>query len=113
MSPEKRYPLFQKENVPAYLTIGMVWMFISLSIGWLLTTLLPLAFSHAFLVVAMTVMLGMAIMFVASVFNLRKLGPGFRRLARGERDPQIPPVWCPVLTAATRAAVELSEKKVV
>lgn len=53
-------------------------------------------------------MSGMAIMFVASLLNLRKLTPGFRRLAEGEHDPRIPPVWCPVLTAATNAAVELA-----
>jgi hypothetical protein len=60
---------------------------------------------------AITSMLGMMIMFGASVVNLRKLSPGFKRLAAGEKDPKIPPVWCPVLTAATNAAIELAEVK--
>jgi hypothetical protein len=50
---------------------------------------------------------GMAIMFGASALNLRKLRAGFARLSKGEPNPQIPPVWCPVLTMATNAAVEL------
>lgn len=49
-------------------------------------------------------------MFGASVINLGKLEKGFKRLADGEKDPKIPPVWCPVLTAATNAALDLSEK---
>ncbi|MDZ7778056.1 MAG: hypothetical protein U5L09_21790 [Bacteroidales bacterium] len=58
-------------------------------------------------------MLGMMIMFGASVINLRKLSPGFKRLAAGEKDPKIPPVWCPVLTAATNAAMELVSEKII
>lgn len=56
---------------------------------------------------ALAVMAGMAIMFVASVINLRKMREGFERLAKGEQDPAIPPVWCPVLTMAREAAVRL------
>jgi hypothetical protein len=48
-------------------------------------------------------------MFTASVLNLRKLRPGFERMARGEA-PNIPAVWCPVLTRATAAAEELSNR---
>ncbi|MFN3372169.1 MAG: hypothetical protein ACK44M_01230 [Chloroflexus sp.] len=59
----------------------------------------------------LAVMSGMAIMFVASMLNLRKLAAGFRRLAEGQTDPQIPPVWCLRLTAATRAAVELAQRR--
>lgn len=44
------------------------------------------------------------------MINLGKLEKGFKRLADGEKDPKIPPVWCPVLTAATNAALDLSEK---
>jgi hypothetical protein len=54
-------------------------------------------------------MAGMGIMFGASAVNLRKLRPDFKRLASGAEDPEIPAVWCPVLTKATRAAVELRE----
>ncbi len=57
-----------------------------------------------------SVMAGMGIMFGASAVNLKKLRPGFERLASGAKDPEIPPVWCPVLTMATRAAVELHGK---
>ncbi len=49
-------------------------------------------------------------MFVASYINLKRLEPGFRRLAAGAKDPQIPAVWCPVLTMATKAAIELVDK---
>lgn len=62
-----------------------------------------------FVFAAVAVMFGMAIMFAASALNLRKLRPGFERLADGATDPDIPPVWCPVLTMATRSALELSE----
>lgn len=54
-----------------------------------------------------TVMAGMAILSVAGALNLRKLRKGFERLAMGDADPQIPPVWRPVLTMATEAAVRL------
>ena len=70
------------------------------SVGWLSA----LGFA------GVAVMSGMAIMFGASAVNLRKLRPGFERLASGDRDPAIPPVWCPVLTMATRAAVDLSTR---
>lgn len=46
---------------------------------------------------------------VASALNLRKLRPGFERLAKGEKEPDMPKVWCPVLTMATRAAADLCE----
>lgn len=67
-------------------------------------------FYKAFAFSAFGVICGMLIMFAASVLNLRKLAPGFKRLAEGEENPEIPPVWCPVLTAATNAALRLSEK---
>ena len=114
MSPNKnsRYPLLSAKNLPAYATVMLLWagasvvMALSLravtdgAVGW--------AGSIAFAAVA--VMLGMSIMFGASAVNLRKLRPGFERLADGASDPGIPQVWCPVLTMATRAAVDLSEK---
>lgn len=108
----KPYPLFRKENIPAYLVILVVWFFISISSAGLLSLVveqLPLAIAFAW--AAITVMLGMSIMFVASMINLRKLTPGFKRLAAGDKDPGIPPVWCPVLTAATNAAIELATAK--
>lgn len=112
MTMKKPYPLISSKNIPAYLTVMSIWILISLIsatalryasggvIGW--ATALIWGF--------ISVMAGMAIMFGASAVNLRKLRPGFGRLASGEKDPEIPPVWCPVLTMATRAAVDLREK---
>jgi hypothetical protein len=104
----KPYPLFRKENLPAYLLILSTWAVLAVTCA---ATLVLFAESLSFVVAliwaGVTVMLGMAIMFVASAMNLRKLAPGFKRLAEGQQDPQIPPVWCPVLTAATNAALEL------
>lgn len=105
------YPLFRKENIPAYITVLVAWALIACCSAVLLTALNnSISFLFALLWAALTVMGGMAIMFVASVLNLRKLTAGFRRLAEGQKDPQIPPVWCPVLTAATRAASELAHR---
>lgn len=104
-----RAKLFRLENIPAYLTVLATWACISaLSAAALKLTLAPaVPWSAALGWALVTVMAGMAIMFVASALNLRKLRRGFERLARGEADPEIPPVWCPVLTMATEAAVRL------
>lgn len=107
----KKYPTFRKENVPAYLAVLLAWVLISCCSAALLSTIVnSISFIVALIWALPSVMAGMAIMFVASVLNLRKLTPGFRRLAEGQQDPGIPPVWCPVLTAATNAALELSER---
>jgi hypothetical protein len=106
------YPLISTKNLPAYATVMLLWAFVSAALAFLLVTLTdgavrwPVAVGFA----AVSVMLGMSIMFGASAVNLRKLRPGFERLAQGAREPGIPPVWCPVLTMATRAAVDLSTK---
>ncbi|WP_298401433.1 hypothetical protein [uncultured Chloroflexus sp.] len=106
------YPLFRKENIPAYLTVLIAWGIISCCNAVLLKTMnASLSFLLSLFWSALAVMSGMAIMFIASILNLRKLTAGFRRLAEGQTDPQIPPVWCPVLTAATRAAVELVQRR--
>lgn len=101
--------LLRGENTPACLTVLTTWVCVFAVFGaGLKVTLVPALTWPAALSWALgTVMAGMAIMFVASALNLRKLRRGFQRLARGERDPDIPPVWCPVLTMATEAAVEL------
>jgi hypothetical protein len=107
----KSYPLFRKENIPAYFAVMAAWAVITgASAAALVTMGDPLSLVKALVWAAATTMAGMAIMFGASVINLRKLVPGFRRLAEGRREPQIPPVWCPVLTAATNAAMELASK---
>lgn len=112
MDMKTKYPLLSAENIPAYGVVMGFWIFFSLisafimhhvsdsAIGWGAALILGFA----------SVMTGMGIMFGASAVNLKKLRPGFERLAAGEKDPRIPRVWCPVLTMATRAAVELSEK---
>jgi hypothetical protein len=105
----KRYPIFSARNLPAYVMMMALWMLATLLFAWLLRGGAdPIDWPTALGFAGVAVMSGMAIMFGASVVNLRKLRPGFEALARGEKDPAIPPVWCPVLTMATRAAVELS-----
>ncbi len=104
------YPLFHKRNMLAYLTVMLVWVVLSIISATILRWLVAdgISWSTAIIWSGATCMSGMGIMFGASVINLRKLGPGFQRLADGAEDPEIPPVWCPVLTAATKAAINLS-----
>lgn len=107
----KHYPLFRKENIPSYIVVMSIWFAFSIISATLLHYYAEsISFWTAFLWAAISVMAGMCIMFGASLINLRKLEKGFKRLAAGEKDPKIPPVWCPVLTAATNAALDLSEK---
>lgn len=107
-----RYPLLSAKNLPAYAVVMLVWAGFSVVLALVLRTVTnaALGWPAALVFCAVAVMLGMSIMFGASAVNLRKLRPGFERLADGASDPAIPRVWCPVLTMATRAAVELSEK---
>lgn len=105
----KPYPLFRRENVPSYLKVIATWVIVS--IVWaavLVAATDSLRFGMALVFAAVATMSGMMIMFGASLLNLRTLSPGFQRLAQGADDPRIPSVWCPVLTAATNAAVELA-----
>jgi len=90
----------------------VVWAVASIALALLLRTATAHAVGWvaALVFAGLSVMAGMAIMFGASALNLRKLRPGFERMADGERDPAIPPVWCPVLTMATRAAVDLCDR---
>ena len=107
----KSYPLFCKENIPAYFAVMGSWAVITVASATTLVTVSdPLSFVKALVWAAATTMAGMAIMFGTSVINLRKLVPGFQRLAEGQRELQIPHVWCPELTAATNAAMELASK---
>lgn len=107
----KSYPLFSKKNIPAYLAVMAIWAAITVVSAVSLSAVASvLSFKIALVWAAISVMAGMAIMFVASVINLRKLAPGFRMMSEGKEDPQIPPVCCPVLTAATNAAFELQSK---
>ena len=107
MSP---YPLIHKRNLPAYLAVMAAWIVVAVLSAAVLRWLANggIAWGLALIWALVTCMAGMGIMFGASVLNLRKLGPGFARLAAGAEDPRIPPVWCPVLTAATNAALTLN-----
>jgi len=107
-----RYPLFSAKNLSAYAVVMAVWGGASLVLALLLRAATgdSVTLSIALVFAGVAVMSGMAIMFGASAVNLRKLRPGFERLASGAPNPEIPTVWCPVLTMATRAAVDLSEK---
>jgi len=108
----KRYPLLSSRNLPAYATVMLLWAGVSVALAFILRAVTESAVGWltALVFAAVAVMCGMSVMFGASAVNLRKLRPGFERLADGARDPAIPPVWCPILTMATRAAVDLSEK---
>ncbi len=99
-------------NVPAYLAVLAAWVVVSAVVGGIASTAIAGRPSVVdFFVMALVAVIGgMGIMFVSSLINLRKLRPGFERLARGEPDPQIPPVWCPVLTSATQAAKQLARE---
>jgi len=105
----QKYPLVSKKNIPAYAVVLGLWIVSSLliAIGIRSTLGRPIAWGPAVIWSLVSVMTGMGIMFGASAVNLRKLRAGFERLAAGAEDPEIPPVWCPVLTMATRAGVEL------
>lgn len=106
-----RYPLISAGNIPAYAAVVLLWAVVSAAMAVILRTMTGsvVDWATAFVFAAVSVMAGMMIMFGASALNLRKLRPGFKRLAEGAGDPEIPAVWCPVLTMATRAAVVLSE----
>jgi len=109
---EQKYPLFSKKNIPGYNVVMGLWLVISIliAVGILFAGNAAIGWKTATGWSLVSVMAGMGIMFAASAANLRTLRPGFERLASGERNPRIDPVWCPVLTMATRAAVELNEK---
>lgn len=103
---------FRVENIPAYLTVLVVYILVSTAIAALARAVMggnP-SFLSLWIVALVAVMAGMSIMFVASLLNLRKMRSGFARLAAGESNARIPPVWCPVLTAATQACTELAER---
>ena len=106
-----KYPLLSKRNVPAYAAVMGLWIVFSLLIAAGIRSTLgrQIAWGPAIIWSLVSVMAGMGIIFGASALNLRKLRAGFKRLASGAEDPNIPGVWCPVLTMATRAAVELRE----
>ena len=99
---------FRLENIPAYLTVMVAWV----AVAGILAGIANRMFhqkptSLSLLVFALVcVMSGMAIMFTASLLNLAKMKAGLARLAAGDTNPRIPPVWCPVLTAATHAVTK-------
>jgi uncharacterized integral membrane protein len=105
----QEYPLVSKKNIPAYAVVLGLWIVSSLLIAAVMRSVLgqQIAWGPAIIWSLVSVMVGMGIMFSASAVNLRKLRAGFKRLASGAEDPEIPEVWCPVLTIATRAGVEL------
>jgi len=103
---------FRVANLRAYLAVLAAWVAVSAAVAWIAnaTTTGQPSFLGYLIVSLVAVMGGVAIMFRPSLLNLRKLRPSFERLARGEQDPKIPPVWCPVLTSATQAARRLANE---
>jgi hypothetical protein len=108
-------PTFRRENTGAYLAVLAVYA-AAVVLEWLAgTMLLPGGVGVGSgwrlpLLCAACTFAGMAIMFVASLLNLRKMKAGFRELAEGNPAPAIPSVWCPVLTEARLAALELAAR---
>jgi len=106
---------FRWSNWPAYLAVTAIWVILCI-ICWQvgLTAVSESLRSEMSGVVAgvafMAGFAGMAIMFGASLLNLKKMKGGFERLAKGELEPDIPSVWCPVLTSARQAALALAER---
>ncbi|NWG00711.1 MAG: hypothetical protein HXY19_07175 [Thermoanaerobaculaceae bacterium] len=109
VSGERLRP-FCAANLHAYIAVLAAWVTVSAVVAGIASTAIAgrPSFMGFFVTALVAVMGGMAIMFVSSLINLRKLHPGFERLACGEADPEIPPVWCPVLTSAAQAARQLA-----
>ncbi len=111
-APDGRLQPFCAANLRAYLAVLAAWVVVSAAAAGLARAAMTgrPSFLGLLVLALAAVMGGMAIMFISSLANLRKLRPGFERLARGERDVDIPPVWCPVLTSATQAARRLAQE---
>lgn len=102
---------FRRENIPAYGAVMGAWLALSTALAVLAAAMSKKSkpsFGAIFGFGSGAVMAGMGVMFTASLLNLRKMRGGFQRLAAGDPDPDIPPVWCPVLTTATQAATQLA-----
>ena len=106
----REYPLISKSNFKSYLRVLFFLIVISVVFAILLNFITQDKFILKVIFSFFAVMLGMMIMFVASAINLIKLRKGFERLAEG-KEPNIPKVWCPVLTMATRASMKLVKNK--
>ena len=78
------YPLVSAKNLPAYATVMLLWVLVSVALALLLVTLTdgavrwPVAVGFA----AVSVMLGMSIMFGASA-ELEEAAPRLRTLGTG------------------------------
>jgi len=109
---ESQLKAFRRENIPAYGAVMGTWLALSAALATSAAAALSKnkkpSFAAVFGFGLVAVMAGMGIMFTASLLNLRKMRSGFERLAAGDPDPDIPPVWCPVLTTATQAATQLA-----
>ncbi len=108
--------IFRKENTKAYLAVLAAYV-LAVALEW---TFAPGLFAGAppedrrggvlLLFAGASTLAGMAILFVASLLNLRKMKTGFRQIAEGNPSPVIPPVWCLVLTEARRSALQLAAR---
>lgn len=109
---------FPKKNIPAYLAVMTSMFFISVLMWFFYLIVKTGAFqtSHfsefktELLFSVLMVMSGMMIMFIASLLNLQKMKKGWEKMAAGEKNVEIPEVWCPVLTSAKEAAEQFVEK---
>lgn len=109
---------FPKKNIPAYLTVmtSMVLISILMWFFYLIVKTGTFQTSHfsefktELLFSVLMVMSGMMIMFIASLLNLQKMKKGWEKMAAGEKNVEIPEVWCPVLTSAKEAAEQFVEK---
>ena len=111
MNVKKNTP-FRTRNIPAYLTVMGVAVFLVVLIYFISGNFFFNENSITLLVIiAASVMAGMMIMFGASMLNLFKMKSSLDKISRGEKNVKIPEVWCPVLTAASEAVENLAESK--
>ncbi|MCM8821811.1 MAG: hypothetical protein NC831_03230 [Candidatus Omnitrophica bacterium] len=115
---DEKIKVFSKKNIPAYFAImvSMVAISFLLWVVYLIFKTKTFEISYfglyrmELLFSFVNVIGGMMIMFIASYLSLRKMKKGWEEMAEGKRSVKIPPVWCPVLTAAKDAAEQLIEK---
>lgn len=111
---------FPKKNIPAYLMVITSMILISILLWFFYLIIKTGSFQTSYFTIYITelifsilmVMSGMMIMFIASLINLQKMKKGWEKMAAGEKNVEIPEVWCPVLTSAKEAAEKFTQKNI-
>lgn len=100
----------RSENIGAYIKIMLVFIMLAIAVSFIYDIIiqqLSTVSLKTFILVLISIFLGMTIMFTASLLNLRKLLPAFEQISQGKTNVKIPSVWCPVLTSASEAATKM------